>query len=150
MEENLFREPIEREYDAKQVIVAVGSKHNKKPTIHIVEEDSIVREGLVRLCSRLDADIESYASIDDLFTAGRPAPPGCVVVEVNLPKNEVAQLLKRLHNGDTGVPVIFLSSGSDVETAVEVMREGAFDFIEKPFLSRKLLHRIEEAVGASV
>ena len=129
--------------------MAIGSKHNKKPTIHIVEEDSIVREGLVRLCSRLDADIEAYASIDDLLKPCRPAPPGCVVVEVNLTKNEVAQLLQRLHNGDAGVPVIFLSSGSDIETAVEVMREGAFDFIEKPFLSRKLLHRIDEAVRAS-
>ncbi|MDH3694073.1 MAG: response regulator [Gammaproteobacteria bacterium] len=130
--------------------MAAELHRNKKPAIHIVEEDKIVREGLVRLCSRLEADIKAYSSIEHLLEVGRPAPPGCVVVEVNLPKKEVAQLLQRLRNGDAGVPVIFLSSGSDIETAVEVMREGAFDFIEKPFLSRKLLHRIDEAVRASI
>ncbi len=127
-----------------------GSNKNKKPTIYIIEEDSIVRDGLVRLCSRLDASIKAYASVNELLAAERLQPPGCVVAEVNLPENDGAYLLQRIHDGDVCIPVIFLSSGSDIETAVEVMREGAFDFIEKPFLSRKLLHRIDEAVNASV
>ncbi len=135
-------------FDAKQVTLAAESR-KKSPTIYIVEEDNIVREGLARLCRRLDAEIKAYASVTDLLEVGRLMPPGCLVAEVNLPKNEGTDLLRLIHDGDVSIPVIFLSSGSDIETAVEVMRQGAFDFIEKPFLSRKLLYRIEEAVRTS-
>ncbi|MDH3687905.1 MAG: response regulator [Gammaproteobacteria bacterium] len=115
-------------------------------TIYVVEHDKAVRDGLRALLSQLNAQIQVYDQAKDLLSLQRTSGPACLVTELFLPDMSGLELLKRLRKSGDDIPAIVLAIQSDVPTAVEAMRLGAIDFIEKPFVEHVLLERVREAL----
>lgn len=112
------------------------------PTVYVVDGDQAVREGLRALLDSMNVSVEVFVSAEELLQSGISKSRGCVITDVALPGMNGLELQRRLRAEGAEVPVIFVASASDVPMAVNAMRDGAFDFFEKPFVDRLLLQRI--------
>ncbi len=120
------------------------------PTVHIVEGDDAVRRSLEMLCRGAQFDVSVYPTVESLLTATHPQPPGCIVADDHLPDMSALQMLHTLRDANIHLPIIILGGTSDVQTAVNMMRAGAFHFLEKPYLRRRLVESVSEAVERSL
>ena len=131
-------------------------------TVHIVDDDASVREGmawLLRTRRLLSASFESaehfLAELDAQQASwaphALPAQAGCILLDVRMPGMSGLALFELLQaRGIAQVwPVIFLTGHADVPTAVDSVKRGAFDFCEKPFSDNALVDRIEQALALS-
>ncbi len=119
------------------------------PTVYVVDPDDDVRDSLRSLLGLLEFPVETFKSGDQLLERTDLASAGCVVTEASLPGAvRGTELARRLRSAASELPVIVISGSGDVRLAVEALRGGAFDFIEKPFVDRVLLRAIEKAVSS--
>ena len=119
------------------------------PVIFVVDDDSHIR-GLIR--SVLEEEgwtVEDYADCEAFLEAYRPGRAGCLLVDAYLPGMSGLELLQRLNDGDDQLPSIMITGNSDVHMAVQAMKAGASDFIEKPIGHGELLASVERAVEHS-
>lgn len=112
--------------------------------VHVVDDDASIRRALTRLLQARGYTVNSYESADD-FLARNPSGPGCVVLDLQMPKRSGIELLVHLAASDTGLRVIILSGHADVENAVSAMKLGAVDLLRKPVEDA----RLTAAVGAA-
>jgi two-component system response regulator FixJ len=113
----------------------------------VVDDDDLMRSVLRRVLASAGLTVELYASGKDLFEHARLDRPGCIILDVSMPEMgglEVQACLKRRH---VDLAVIFLTGSSDIPIAVTAIREGAVDFIEKPFDSEHLIARVRHAIN---
>lgn len=106
--------------------------------IHIVAQDPEVRNGLAALVESDEWLARPYASVTDYLAHGARAHCGCVIVHVAMAAGGTASL-QALWSSETDLPVIVISAPADIETAVNVMKHGAFDCLELPFHGYDLL-----------
>lgn len=114
--------------------------------VFVVDDDAGIRAALRRLLRLHGLALEMYASGRDFLDHADLHRSGCVLLDVRMPGMnglEVQAELNRLH---IPLPVIFLTGTSDIPMAVAAMRQGAEDFIEKPFDNRQLLVRVQQAL----
>lgn len=119
---------------------------NTEPTVFVVDDDEGVRDSLSML---IDADglrVEAYGSACAFLDQYQAARPGCLILDMRLPDLGGLDLLERLADRNSLLPVIILTGHGDVPAAVHAMKVGAMDFIEKPFNARQLLDRIRQAI----
>ena len=112
-----------------------------RPTIAVIEADEAARRLLCSLLSSLDADIQDYDSAESYLAAGLNAL-GCVITDVWLPGMSGIELLRRLRSEETSPPVIVVGEETDVRAAVDAMRAGAADFIEKQHMDLAIPRRV--------
>jgi two-component system response regulator DctR len=122
--------------------------------LHIVDDEDVIRDSLAWLARSRGIEACGYATAHGfLDTAGtRFAPEGdCVLLDVRMPDiNGVAVFDQLLARGLTArMPVIFLTGHGDVPMAVDSLKRGAFDFVEKPFNDNQRMDRVQEALEAS-
>jgi two-component system, LuxR family, response regulator FixJ len=114
--------------------------------VHIIDDDDALRESLTFLLRTASIDVQSYSSasafLDSLPTAENLS---CVITDVRMPGMSGIDLLKRLKELKISVPVIVITGHGDVPLAVEAMRSGAMDFLEKPFDDEVLLASVRTA-----
>ncbi|MFV2033819.1 MAG: sigma-54-dependent transcriptional regulator [Halocynthiibacter sp.] len=101
--------------------------------IAIVDDEQDMRRSISQWLALSGFDTETFASAEDALRALGPDYPGVVVSDIKMPGMDGMQFLKRLMNVDSGLPVIMITGHGDVPMAVEAMRVGAYDFLEKPF-----------------
>jgi two-component system, chemotaxis family, CheB/CheR fusion protein len=116
------------------------------PTIYVVDDDGAVREALRDLLSEDGRTVEIYASAEAFLDAYRPGGEACLLVDARMPGMGGLALLQRLKSEGTRLPAIMITGQGDVPMAVEAMRAGAADFIEKPIHREELLTSIEHAL----
>ena len=117
-----------------------------KPLIHIVDDDEAMRDSLAWL---LDGDryaVHTYASGEDFLERHAPGRPACVILDIRMPGISGVEVHERLVRRGAMTPVIFVTGHGDVPMAVEAIKRGAFDFIEKPFSETKLMAIIGRAL----
>jgi FixJ family two-component response regulator len=117
-----------------------------KPLIHIVDDDEAMRDSLAWL---LDGDryaVHTYASGEDFLERHAPGRPACVILDIRMPGISGVEVHERLVRRGALTPVIFVTGHGDVPMAVEAIKRGAFDFIEKPFSETKLMAIISRAL----
>jgi two-component system response regulator FixJ len=113
------------------------------PVVHVVDDDDAVRHSLAFLLMSSGFAVRTYASAT-LFLDGLAAvQPGCVVTDVRMPGLSGLDLQHELLNRRIGLPVIVMTGHGDVPLAVEAMKAGAVDFIEKPFSDEKMIAAIQ-------
>ena len=117
------------------------------PTIYIVDDDSHIRDGFRALLEAEGMAVEVYSSCEDFLASCRPLPGACLLVDAYLPGMSGIELLRRLQASDRRLPSIMITGSSDVPSAVEAIKAGASDFIEKPVGRGELLAGIERALG---
>ena len=128
--------------------MAQGGAH-PQPTVYLVDGDAAVRDSLESLLSLHGFSVEACSSATELLDGPAPSAKACLVTEVHLPDMSGLELLRRLRDRGLELPVIFIATHSDVPTAVQAIRSGAVDFLEKPFLDQALLQRVRELLEAS-
>ena len=118
-----------------------------KPTVFVVDDDQEVRESIRWLIESVDLAVETFGSGQEFLDAYDPDKPGCVVLDVRMPQSSGLELQKKLLARGREIPVIIVSAYGSVPVAVEAMKAGAVDFIEKPFSDQALLDRIHQAIA---
>jgi FixJ family two-component response regulator len=125
------------------------------PVVGVIDPDPVARNGLRALLQRLGVDVSTFDSAESYLLASNGRHLACLIVDLLLPGMSGLELLRRLRSAGNDVPVVLLADESDVPTAVAAMREGATDFIEKPYIDvavlkqvQKLLHRPSDAANA--
>lgn len=119
-------------------------------SIAIVDSDRAALETLCAMLDPLDVDVEVFGSAEE-YLARSPRTRdsrrfACLIAETSLPGMSGLQLLQRVRQDDRDMPVVLLASDADVPTAVEAMRRGATDFIERPQWDVALLRRVSEVL----
>ena len=119
---------------------------NSKPIVFIVDDDSGVRTALQVLMESVGQETLVYESaqafLDD-YTSGKP---GCLILDVRMPGMSGLTLQEQLSSRGIFLPVIMLTGHGDVVTAVQAMKAGAWDYIEKPFNNQMLLDCVQRAI----
>lgn len=115
--------------------------------VFIVDDDDLMRAAIRRLLSSGGLPAETYASGVEFLSTAPLERGGCVVLDVRMPGMNGLEVQAALKQRRIDLPVIFLTGSSDIPIAVAAMREGATDFIEKPFENADLLGRVRQAVA---
>lgn len=114
--------------------------------IHLIDDDDGVRQSLAFSLSAAGLAVRSYASATAFLVALPGLQPGCVVSDIRMPGVDGLELQRRLSVLRTDMPVIIMTGHGDVRLAVQAMKAGAVDFIEKPFDDEVLLSAIRTAL----
>jgi len=114
------------------------------PVVGVIDPDPVARSGLRTLLHGLGVDVATFESAESYLLAANGRPLACLIVDLLLPGMSGLELLRRLRTAGNDVPVILLADESDVPTAVAAMREGATDFIEKPYVDVAILKQVQK------
>lgn len=118
--------------------------HDATPAVGVIDPDPVARNGLRTLLHGVGVDVATFDSAESYLLAGNGRQLGCLIVDLMLPGMSGLELLRRLRSAGIDVPVILLADESDVPTAVAAMREGATDFIEKPYVNVAVLKQVQK------
>jgi FixJ family two-component response regulator len=118
----------------------------RKGLVYVVDDDEAIRDSLAFLLSSTGVSVETYASATDFLAAYDAAGPACVVLDIRMPGMSGMELQDTLLERNIRLPLIFITGHGDVPMAVEAVKKGAVDFIEKPFNDHELLLRIDRAL----
>jgi two-component system response regulator FixJ len=113
--------------------------------VHIVDDDEAVRQSLAFLLSTAGTPVRVYESATSFLEALPSLQPGCLITDVRMPDMTGIELLRRLKSKSVGLPVIVITGHGDIPLAVEAMKSGAIDFIEKPFAEEAILNAVRAA-----
>lgn len=120
----------------------------KNLSIMLVEDDAIVRAGSEQAFQLAALNVAGYASAELARKHITPGFPGIVITDVKLPGMNGLELLAQVKSIDAGIPVILVTGHGDIAMAVQAMRGGAYDFIEKPYSSEQLVDVARRALEA--
>jgi two-component system, LuxR family, response regulator FixJ len=113
--------------------------------VHIVDDDDAVRQSLAFLLSTAGVAVRVYDSAADFLAGLGEAQVGCLITDVRMPEVTGIQLLHALKERAIRIPAIVITGHGDIPLAVEAMKAGAFDFIEKPFEEEAILRAVRGA-----
>lgn len=116
-------------------------------TVFIVDDDEVVRESLSWLISSIGLNVETFASAQAFLNSYEHGRPGCLLADVRMPGMSGLELQKHLASQAICLPVVVVTGHGDVQMAVRAMKDGAFDFIEKPFNDQVMLDLVNRAVN---
>ena len=118
-----------------------------EPTVFVVDDDPAACSSLKKLLKSVNLPAETHASADEFLESYDPSRPGCLILDVRMPRVSGLDLQEVLQLSHVKIPIIFVSGHGDISMAVRAMRGGAVDFIEKPFRAQALLDRVHEAIA---
>jgi len=113
--------------------------------VYIVDDDQAVRAMIRRMVTSVGIYSEEFGDAAEFLAARATLAPGCILLDLRLPQMSGLELLKRLKAADDRMPVIMISGQADIPDAVDAIKVGAFDFIQKPFNKERLLDVLGEA-----
>jgi len=116
-------------------------------TVFVVDDDAAVRDSIAELGESVGLQVEGYASAPAFLNAVEPERPGCLVLDVRMAEMSGLVLQQRLNTLGIGLPVIVLTGHGDVPMAVQAMKAGAVDFLQKPYREQALLDSINAALS---
>lgn len=126
----------------------MNETHDTTPIIHVVDDEAPFRRSLLFLLESAGWRAVGHESAE-AFLAAAPAFPaagGCLVLDIRMPRVSGLELQRRLYAAGSLFPIVFMTGHGDVELAVQAMKDGAFDFLQKPFKDQALLDTVERAV----
>ncbi|CAK0753589.1 Transcriptional regulatory protein FixJ [Gammaproteobacteria bacterium] len=116
------------------------------PTVFVVDDDFGMQDSLRELLESVQLSFRVFSSGQAFLNEVTPAHAGCVLLDIRMPGMSGLELYRRMVGRDILLPVIIITGHPDVRTAVQAMKAGAIDFLEKPFNDHVLLQRINEAI----
>ncbi|GAA6178883.1 MULTISPECIES: sigma-54-dependent transcriptional regulator [unclassified Shimia] len=116
--------------------------------IAIVDDEQDMRQSISQWLALSGYDTETYGSAEDALKSLGPDFPGIVISDIKMPGMDGMQFLKKLMGADSALPVIMITGHGDVPMAVEAMRVGAYDFLEKPFNPDRMTQLAKKATSA--
>ena len=119
-----------------------------KALVHVIDDDEAVRQSLAFLLTTAGFDVQTYESAPRFLEEAAKIKEGCVITDVRMPGMTGIELLRRIRELKLPLPVIVITGHGDVPLAVEAMKMGAIDFLEKPFEEELLLTSVRSALNA--
>jgi len=116
-------------------------------TVYVIDPDTQVRTAVRDVVGSMNVQCSGHGTGREFFAAYNDSQPGCVVLEVRIPDMSGYQIQRRLAAAGSAVPLIFLSSTTDVSLAVELLRGGAVHYLQKPMRPVELIKAIHEALA---
>jgi FixJ family two-component response regulator len=113
------------------------------PTVIVVDDDPLIREALSGLIRSVGVHAKTFASVSEFLDERRPDGPTCLVLDVRLPGRSGLDLQRELTASNIKIPIIFITAHADVPMSVQAMKEGAIEFLTKPFRDQALLDAIQ-------
>ena len=114
--------------------------------VHIVDDDDAVRDALVEVLDALEMNARGFASANEFLEYVTLETAGCLVLDIRMPGISGLELQKKLRAMNSALPIIFITGHADVPMAVEAIKLGAIEFIQKPFREQELLDAIYTAM----
>ena len=118
----------------------------RKPVIYIVDDDDGMRRALTVLMTAVGYQPEAFARPAEFLSKYDANQAGCLVLDVRMPEMSGLEVQQQLNRAGAMLPVIFMTGHGDIPMAVQAMKDGAFDFLQKPFRDQELLDRINAAL----
>jgi len=118
-----------------------------EPVIHVIDDDDSARHSLEFLIDCAGMAVRTYPSASAFLAAVPGLEPGCIVTDVRMPEMSGLQLIERLKALGVTSPIIVITGHADVPMAIEAMKQGVADFIEKPFSDDAILGAIRSALA---
>jgi FixJ family two-component response regulator len=116
------------------------------PIVFVVDDDSSMREALTDLITSVGLWVEAFKSAPEYLEYRRPDAPACLVLDVRLPGLSGLELQRELVRTEAPIPIIFITGHGDIPMSVRAIKEGAVEFLAKPFRDQDLLDAIQHAL----
>src|SRR5215469_1054377 len=123
-----------------------ASAMTETATVIVVDDDPLIREALSRLMRSVGVRAKTLASVSEFLDEGRSDVPTCLVLDVRLPGRSGLDLQRELTASNIKIPIIFITAHADIRMSVQAMKEGAIDFLTKPFRDQDLLDAIQQGL----
>lgn len=118
-----------------------------KPVVHVVDDDESFLRSVSRLLRASGFEVATFSSVQSFLQREDPAAPGCVLTDLQMPRQSGLDLQEALARSRHPLPVVFLTSRGDIPTSVRAMRGGAEDFLTKRAPKGQLIEAIERALA---
>lgn len=126
---------------------ATATKDTKrKQVVYIVDDDDGMRRALTILMTTVGYQPTAFARPTEFLAKYDPNQPGCLVLDVRMPEMSGLEVQQQLNRSGSMLPIILITGHGDIPMAVQAMKDGAFDFLQKPFRDQELLDRINAAL----
>jgi len=119
---------------------------NIEPVVFVVDDNDAFRDTLKLLFETVHIKVKTYPSAKDFLKDYNTIQPGCIILDIRMPEMSGLELQKKLLEEQNFLPIIIITGHADVPIAIEAMKLGAFDFIEKPFRDQILLNSVNRAI----
>ena len=126
----------------------MAEKAPSRGEIFVVDDDPAVRDTLSMVLSAGGYQVICFADGAALLAVARTRTPACILLDVHIPGKSGLDILKELHGEDYPAPIFMISGQGDIAMAVSAIKNGALDFIEKPFRGSEIVARLDEAIEA--
>lgn len=120
------------------------------PEVYVIDDDEAVRKSLTFMLRSAGMLVRTYEGAEEFLRDAELLAPGCVITDMRMPEMDGLELMRRLRSAKLPLPTIMMSGHGDVAMAVEAMKLGAVDFIEKPFREEDLFKSIAQAQAADM
>ncbi|MGF1613623.1 MAG: response regulator transcription factor [Gammaproteobacteria bacterium] len=117
-----------------------------EPTVFIVDDDQDVREALRELVASVGLNAEVFGSAQAFLDGYDAERPGCLVLDIRMPGMSGLALQQELKQRRASLPIVMITAHGDVPTAVQAIKEGALEFLQKPFQNQDLIDKIQGAL----
>lgn len=114
--------------------------------VFIIDDDEAVRDSMSMLLETIDLPHRCFAGAAEFLEFYDGSQRGCLVLDIRMPRMSGLELQQHLKDANAILPIIFITGHGDIPMAVEAMRQGALDFMRKPFREQDLLDRIQQAL----
>lgn len=122
---------------------------SEKPIIHVIDDDDAARDSLRFFLEAAGEEVRTYENAAEFLGKIDAVGNGCVITDVRMPGMTGIELLRTLKARSFPLPVIVITGHGDIPLAVEAMRDGAADFLEKPYDDEALLSSIKRSIAAA-
>ncbi len=116
------------------------------PLVFIVDDEASVRRAVARLLDSAGYRAESFAAPEEFLARLPHDGPSCLILDLQMPGMSGLEVQARLHDAGHALPIVFVTGHGDIPTSVHAMRQGALDFITKPFAAEQLLSVVGSAL----
>lgn len=118
----------------------------KKPIVYVIDDDESVRKALVDLLTSVDLNVISFGSTKAFLEHGLADAPACLVLDIRMPGQSGLDFQREMTRLGFRLPVIFITGHGDIEMSVRAMKDGAIEFLTKPFRDQDLLDAIHQGI----
>ena len=122
-------------------------QQQQESIVFIIDDDEAVRDSLKMLLNSVSQKVQVFASPAEFLEAYDENRPGCILLDIRMPGMSGLELQSRLNNMHCILPIIFITGHGDIPMAVQAIKDGAMNFIQKPFRDQELLDYVNDALS---
>jgi len=126
-----------------------GEAKKEDAIVHVIDDDVSLRESLSLLLPTVGLEVRTYTSVQEFLDAGAHGGPGCIVLDVRLPGISGLDFQSRCDGYGVHLPMVLMTGHGDVPMSVRAMKNGAVDFLPKPFRDQDMLDAVMVAIESN-